>query len=358
MKKIVIGIIAVVLIGVGGTVAALYTHTWNPMWNPFRPDPEVVVKEMATKMNGLDAVHSDVRIDIGARGEENRNIMSALINLSTDSDNTDQDNPKSKGSFEVDLSTEGVTISGSGEMISVGQVSYFKINELPNLGNTSPMMSEMLGMVRGKWIRVSQEDLEVISDQLGQNYQSLPEGKQEEILNKVKNLLEGKDLYNVKEELKDEEINGKMAYNYLLELDQEAMKEFVPELIEVLASDYLQGQEPSEGELEGMREEVSSSLDKFFEKVGNLELEIWVGQKDYYLYKAKFEKTISSEKVAELLNSQQTEEGNFIVLTEIDFSNFNDPVAISEPEDYQSISKLIQTMQMIIMQSMFENYNQ
>jgi len=348
MKKIVLGIVAVVLIGVGGTVAALYTQTWNPMWNPFRPDPEVVIKEMAIKMNSLDAVHSDTRIDLGIQGEKSMNV---LLNLSMDSDSTDESNPKSKGVFELDLSSEGITVSGAGETISVGQTSYFKINEIPSLGESSQMMSGIISSIKGKWIRVGQDDLEVLSEEFGQEYDALSEEEQEEILNKVKNLLEERDLYYVEEELMDEEINGKMTYHYILALDQEAVKEFVPELIEVFAADYL-GEGIKEVEIDEMEEELSTGLDDFFEKVGPLKAEVWVGQKDYYLYQVKVDKEVDLSRLSQSTEVSSPVEGNLLVLLEMNFSDFNKPISIEEPQDYQSITKLIQTLQELMIQSM------
>ena len=72
----------------------LYAKVWDPMWNPFRPEPAKVIDEMAGKMGKLKLVHSDFDINVNV-SEDSQRSFDFSLSFSSDSDATDPQNPKS-----------------------------------------------------------------------------------------------------------------------------------------------------------------------------------------------------------------------------------------------------------------------
>jgi len=97
MKKIFISIAVIIILAGIGVVFALYTKMWNPIWNPFRPKPEVVLSEMVLKMKELKSFHVDGDFSISEYGE----TIDSEISL--DIDRNSKDNPKIKGEVEIPI---------------------------------------------------------------------------------------------------------------------------------------------------------------------------------------------------------------------------------------------------------------
>jgi hypothetical protein len=342
MKKIAIVVVILILVGVGGTVAALYANIWNPSWNPFnaRPNPDVVIAQMAAKMSKLDTVRSEVIINLDVQDGEGNKAMSSLINFSTDADKVDLNNPKSKSDFETSLYSEEISISGRGQAIGLGETLYFKIDSLSL--DENELLSAIIPLIEDQWIKIDQKDLEGFSGQ------TLPEEEQENIINKIKDIVEKKDLYRVVEELPDEEINGKKVYHYLLELDQKAVRELFPEVLEILLEANPEMLPEGQDKL-GMKEDVSEAIDEFFEIMGSISFKVWIGQKDNYLYRVKFNKEVDIKEIAE-------EEGRLSVQAEINFSNFNKPITVIAPQEFITLEDIMQQMMMRMMMGGMDFY--
>ena len=121
MKKILI-IIGILALAGGGAVLALYAQVWNPLWNPFRPSPEVVLTEMILEMGKLKTVHSEMDFSITNKEEEG----SVSVKLVGDTDQRDPENLKSKGVFNMNLLNQESEASAAMEFITIDQIYYLK----------------------------------------------------------------------------------------------------------------------------------------------------------------------------------------------------------------------------------------
>jgi len=364
MKKIIAIIVILVFVGVGGTAAALYTKTWNPAWNPFRPSPSTVLSDMTIKMSNLKAVHNEIVLSIEKKGGDGE--ISMKIEISGDEDQTDIDNPKSRGDLSASVSSGGLTGSAAMEFVTIGQTLYLKLTTLPLpsfLGAEGESLSELLDMVKDQWIKIDEESFAELSKTFGQEYQpSMSQEKQKELNSKVIDLFKDSKFYDVKEELDDEEIEGKMTYHYLLTLDKEGIKKLIPDIMKLVMEDYMADEEMevSKEEIQKVLEDFPELVDKFFEKVGPIDFEVWIGQGDMYLYRTKFEKEINFEDFEESLPGLVEESlpaeqiGKVLVSMDLNLSKFNEPVQVEAPEEFKTIEEVIES----IMMNFFTGFSQ
>lgn len=94
----------------------------------------------------------------------------------------------------------------------------------------------------------------------------------------------------------------------------------------------------SEEELKIAREKSAKELflkevDKFFEKIGEISADLWIGKNDHYLYKIK------GEKMFEI--KEDGKNSKIFLSVDINFSNFNQPVEIEEPKEYKDLLEVL-----------------
>jgi len=337
MKKIIIVPLILILL-IGGIIGSLYVRIWDPVWNPFRPVPQVVLAEMALKMSTLKTVHADIVFSVET--QEEKEDKSIVVITSSDTNKTDSDNPKSKGEIEVKIYSEGIKLSVEAETVAIGRDTYFRLATIPFF----PFIKQEAGFdiegIKNQWIRIGEEDLK---EAFGENYISLEEERRKELIERLTKLLKGKEFYRVKEELPDEEIEGQMAYHYLLILDKEEVKDLIPEMFEIML-DYAPevGEINSEEKIREASEKISGEINNLFEKMGDVTFDVWIGQKDGYLHRAKFEKEINISLFGFYKRVEDKESARVLVSGEFNFSNFNEKVEIDTPKDYKSIKEIIE----------------
>ena len=85
-------------------------------------------------------------------------------------------------------------------------------------------------------------------------------------------------------------------------------------------------------------EEFSKELDKFFEKVGELSGELWIGKRDNLLYRFK------GEKVFYLSKFEESATGTISLKLDVNLSKFNQPVNIEAPGQYKGLDEILSPM--------------
>ncbi len=329
--KIIIGVI---VIGVLGTGTALATRIWDPLWNPFRPDPEKVINEMTKKMEGIKTFHSQMDFGINIKNESAADIA---MKLEADSDRNDPNNLKSTGNMSMSFTMEGMQFSLGLETKIIGKDSYVKFTTIPALPMLTPYL-QMMGIepdqFKNQWIKVDQTAL---SKLLGGAYpeeldkiQEEQQKKQEEMLTKLKNLFENKKFYLIDKELPDEEVNGKGAYHYAVSLDKEEIKKIIPEIMNII---WAETEMPALSQIQ--LDELQKGIDNFFEKAGELSGELWIGKRDNLLYRFK------GEKVFDLSKFEESAKGTISLKLDINLSKFNQLVNIEVPGQYKGLDEIL-----------------
>lgn len=152
--KILVLVLVVAVIGAG---ISLFTHIWDPVWNPFRPSAEVVILKMATKSAEIKTWHSRVDFEVGT---SNKTEFAFSGNIEGDVDIENLENSKSGANFDIAFSAEGMQFNLAGESKTTGRTSYFKLTTIPALPFLEPMLA-MLGIelreFKNQWIKFDKE---------------------------------------------------------------------------------------------------------------------------------------------------------------------------------------------------------
>jgi len=340
--KIIAGI---VVLGVVGAGVCLGTRIWDPLWNPFRPSPEKVIDEMTINMKEVRSLHTDTEINLWSEQEAKTTSEISLI-INNDSNLEDLDNPKTSGSFlmrttsQVETVSQGPEFSVSGKIRSIGDASYFKIDEIPlQLQFLLAFQGINADEVIGNWIKVDKEGLENLMKQKYSTPQGLEiiEQQQEEqkvMIEKIQKILEGKKLYYPKE-LPDEEIGDQKTYHYLLILNKEEIKNIIPDVLEIIfesAGNGLIGDGFQKAFLIGG---ITNSIEEFLNKIGELSAEVWIGKKDLLLYRVRMEKEM------DLSEFEKSAKGIISVSFEINLTEFDQSILIEAPESSIPFEEII-----------------
>ena len=302
---IVVSIISVLLIG----GVSLATKTWDPVWSPFRLSPERVMANTIERLKNVQTFHTDIKVNI-----KNQKQDSLSFTILADNDRRDADKVKSAAAFEVAVSQQKMSISLSGENIAVGRESYIKLNNIPLF------FSAMLGQVQNQWISYPSGDTEETKV------------NQEAIL-QLQGLFKNKELYVVEKEFPDAKIGNVKTYHYLISLNKPGFKNILSEFFKVASESNYQSVPFGKVDFN----EISSSLvDEFFDKVGEIKVEVWIGKKDDYLYRIKTEKTIDLKKITNVSSDE------IVIDADIGFSKFNQDVKIEAPKDFKKFEEIFQ----------------
>ena len=325
--KIVLGIIILAVIG-GAVFGAYY------LWNYFGLSPDKVVEKMIDKMGDIKTFHSNFKAKIETIGNQTSQTQ---ITLDSDSDFTDSKNPKTSSNFDFQANGEKEkgNLALSGEFRSEKNVSYFKLNKIsisPSLEFYLMMLGIKKDSLIGKWLKIDKNELEKLN---GKTEQPKPSSKDVVEMNKeIGDLIKREKVYTIKK-MSDETINGKNAYHYVLILNKEKIKKMIPDFLDIV-------KKYSKNNLDRLNmidaKEVEQSIDKFFEKVNGLSIDIWIGKKDYLLYKAKIDKEINASAIKEGAT------GKIIITLDLLLSNFDKPIKIEMPKnslDLKDIQSLL-----------------
>jgi hypothetical protein len=320
-------------------------------------------------------------------------------------------------SFDLSFPLEGIEIplkgKIAGEQVQLGRVSYFKFTTLPSL----PFLELPLkffgidfSQFKNQWIKYDPEAfkkvyLEAISETVPLSLEEKETMKETEKLQKkieeklrkrigekLRSLIKGKKLYFVKKEFPDEKIKNQKVYHYLVLLNKEELKKIISEFFPEILEEAFKGLMEIEKKTSSLEEQKKASLKKskrkdlieketifpleespemiemglktivglmvtkineFLDKAGDLGAEIWIGKKDFYLYRILIKSEIEIKKLLELLygpefikkelSQKELEKIKDLKLAfkiDIDFSQFNQPVKIEAPKEFKGFEEI------------------
>ena len=101
-KKAAILVIVVLLI-IGGIIGVLAARIWDPLWNPFRPSPELVLAQATGNMFGLKSYHAETTVKLNVTNLDTKETLKTILQISSDTDRFDEKKPKSHSVFTVNI---------------------------------------------------------------------------------------------------------------------------------------------------------------------------------------------------------------------------------------------------------------
>lgn len=326
-----------IILGVAGAGASLASRVWDPVWNPFRPEPESVLAKMAQQTKEIKTLHSKTTFEIDIKNENEFKING---DFEGDNDATNPDKPKTSAKFNLNVAAEGMQFSLAGEAKALDETSYFKFTTIPAMPMLEPFFAIMgidLQKLKNQWIKFDKESFqEAFTDLLPPDVRGKIEEerkkqteRQKELMKKIEELVVNKNFFIVKAELPDEKINGVKNYHYLVALNNEEVKKLIPEILKIGGKSDESPFDPFD-----IEETFKEKFDEFLSKVGEIKADVWIGKKDLYLYKLRLEKEIDASQF------DAKEKGMVKIKFLTEMSNFNKPVEISEPPEFKTFKEI------------------
>ncbi len=310
-----IKIIILTLLVIAGIIAIALT------WNFSKPEPKEIIEEMQTKMAELNTIHSKTVMNISAE-VEGKEILTIAIAHDQDIDNTDTENTKAAGSFDVNIELEmegmeDVSLSLKTENIIIKNTSYIKLAAIPSEPATE-LFFRMLGIsfsgFLDQWIEFDQDGIDTMikkdwPPQMDIDSE-LTKWQQPKTVNQFQEFLVSGDLSSMKQVLAEEKINNEPTYHYALSLEEKEEKEFTS-----IMNKYLN--------------EIFPFLKDEIDQTTGADIDLWIGKKDKLLYKVELNKEI------------EIDEGERITLNMVlEFSDFDQPLNIIQPEQFKTLDEL------------------
>ena len=322
--------------------------------NPFqKPSSGGVVEQAITKL--LDAKTFKVNGGLTAEIETSAEGLPAegaggilpgisslktFLNVSSMIDQTKKDVPKTSSRVTIGVDAEGMQITGIVDLLTIDSNVYVKLVSIP------PMLLSFVGGaddIKNQWIAI---DVEALMEQYSQA--GVEEGVQldeEQVQEQLKNLtkemkafLEDKTLFDVQQELGQEEISGITTEHYFVSANKQAIKEFVPEYIEMMKK-YVPKEQQAEYEknVQEMMKDFSANFDESWAALGGVSFDVWVEKRGGRLVRLLWQKDIYSSAVENMPEGIE----NIAIKGDFIFSDFNEKMEIEAPSDSKSFEEVL-----------------
>jgi hypothetical protein len=302
-KILIVLVILIVIGGAGYLVAAQYL---NFLWNPFRPSPETVISRMTTNMKDVKYYHSALQVEADATDSSSKTAQGKiLITADTDQNLIDAKNPQANSNFTIKLSvpelTSPIVSLGASTISTADGVSYLKINDvtLPN-GVSYPGLD--ISQINGRWFKIDQDSYKAISQvengQSGTN--NITQADTSDLTKKIQDLIATENVISVSKQLDDQVIDGQDTYHYAAIISKDKIKDLITKIMALESQEAakLQPQgSKSDGSVALVQSMVQSLVGSMVDSVGDINMEIWIGKKDYLLYEVKMDKAIDLSKI-------------------------------------------------------------
>jgi hypothetical protein len=276
-----------------------------------KENPEQVIqkfKEQATKINS-----ADLTAEVAINGSDVQDTMDFTANVGIKFDRRDEENKKAdlKGTIGGLMKTADKSVDGDidFDLLTDNDNYFLRVDKLDTNYEGFAAIQPQIKNYMNKWLKIS-------SDFIPQNLRQLQQ-KDEASLAKEKQLKElfiNTPIFNVTKEYGVESVNGNKVYHYGVQLNKDGVKEYVKKAA------VIDGRELTDAEVEDAAKIVSY--------VSSAEL--WIGVKDYYLYKATVSMTGETGDNKPAMNLTISMQG----------ADYNKSIDIKTPEDSQEFNPL------------------
>jgi len=355
--RIFISILFLGLIVVLGLTGILVTRTWDPLWNPFRPAPEKVIKKMILEMEKVKTWHDKFEILFTFLNQE---MFEARFSGQGKRDINQPEKPKQESVFDLYFSFIEKRSLIDWEFTLTGETKT--INEIDYLKLTSFSTMPFLDQIKNQWIKIDKETMLNLEKELmkikGENWvpelekifkEEIEEEKlfKKELEEKIKKILKERNFYLVKKEFSDKKINGIETYHYLIILNNEEILKIISEFSKIIKEIILK-QYKTVPPIFNEEEIINQMIRNFLVKIGEIELEIWIDKKNYLLYRIKGKKSFELSKIGK--------EGKISISLNFESSKFNQPIKIEPPSQYRDLNEVLLPLLIPFLSNENKNY--
>ncbi len=315
-------------------------------WHGTIEKPESVLKRMEKKMEKLKTIVIDNNYKIAINFSDNFMLGNFPIQLNFDLLNKiDQKNKRNQSNMELSYNVLGMEVKTIVETRSLDKKFYFNLKSIPPLLS---LITEYTGDIKDKWVKIDEQSIDKLNE-LNKNF--LEEEKLPYDLEAWKNFLDHVDdnnffykasFYEVLKKEKDEKVLGKMAHHYKVKINKKELADFLTA---------------------NLKEEKKAPVYNFFNNIGEIEADIWVGRLNDLLYKVSLKGDINLKDLDKILENDSNQEeqnenyglknintNNYLSQAtgsyeaEIIFDNFNKSLKVEEPTQAIAIEDFYQNL--------------
>lgn len=284
-------------------------------------------------------------------------------------DQSDINNPKADCNLKmnVDVLTEGGSqeLSVDFDAMSFGQKkAYYRLNDY-DLGAIEMKIGLEFSKYKGKWYLLDIDEMESME---GMEDLSFSSGMYD--LTKIKDIYSKYNILKFEEDLGDSCLGGYDAsfsaiefdgtgcidtYHYQAKLDSKAIISLYLEILKEMEK------EDESKSLDEVISEIEEGVEKYNyvinEVVNNINIEVWIGKSDNFIYRTKLSGKFDEEFV-KMIEDEMIKKGDIMeedridglekkdILIDLDIdvsmSDFNEPVEINEPESAENLMKVFE----------------
>jgi hypothetical protein len=282
--------------------------------------PEEEVVKAWQNMAKVDSLKMDMDILFSFTEPETEEDLGFSFNLSSDIDKV---NEKAKMTFSGDFLVQGMSMSGSGDLVFAEDNLYGKVNTLP----TALLYEFGIGDVATEFMGKNILLIEKVSEKIEETTTTeLSEERTIEIMGEVSTKAFQEKVV-VLTEKGEEKVNGKNATKYGVKVDYKKLPDFLLGLTEDykdLFSDEEERLLVVEG-IEDLKEEFNNLTEEELAELEQLEMNLYSDGKHI----VRFETLLDLEEDATTME---------VVLT---FGNFNEEFEINAPEEYVELEEIV-----------------
>lgn len=293
-KKILIRII------LGIVILGLIILIISQIGKIFRPSARKVLGEAGKEFDKLNTFSFNFSFEREMKFNQALEPSKASIILDGEIDKMTPPQTKFQGKTFLGSISGGNKFQLAWEEIIIGEDSWFKLTDLP-YPRFPEIFSLDLEKMRNQWIKLGKDNFEDLFGKFS------PQAK----IEVIKKLISNDKIFQLKKELPDEVIEGSQTFHYLFILEEDELKNLLPELSELLPVEL-----------------------KELEKIKNVKAEVWIGKKDKLIYKAKIEGEVDLKEI------DPNSEGKIGIKTNISLSKFNLPMKIEAPSEFKSLEEI------------------
>ena len=346
LKILIVLVIIVVLGGAGYLVAGQYLKLpySNFLWNfSAAPNPQTVISNMLADMKNVKSSHTIMQIKVTATDNSSKKSLGGLtLDTNSEGDTTDINSPKADGNFIINFIPAGSAapiVSSSVSIAVIGDVSYFKINNITIPAGYSYYPGLDISKIKGNWFKIDQDSIKALFPaEAGQAaIVNIPQMYNSELTKQIQDLLLAPNILSVDKQLNDQVISGQDTYHYSVTISKAKLKDLMTKLIAM-------GMQAQSGSISMLLNTVQAFANIFADAIGDINMEMWIGKNDYMLYQIKLGKIIDSSKILEASGAGALIGANNMQI-EVKFnltnSNFNKPITVQAPANAQKIETIV-----------------
>ena len=374
IKLLLILIIVVVLGGIGYFTAGQYLNLpySNFLFSLFKQeDPQTVINNMLANMKDLKVSHTIMQLEIDATNLDTKTSQGKLIlTTNSEADQTDAKNIKSDGNFIFNFTTPAVASTGQPTAVSatvsfasIGSTYYVKLDDILSPGNTTGLTDlvpndvfSQISNIKGKWLQIDQDSLKTLSEaSAGQattaidiSQLSQAQANASNLSKQVRDLVASENIFSDAKQLNNETINGQDTYHYSITISKDKLADLFNKLmtLEMQQASQSEGNNATGASNSALVQNMAQAVVKtFVDSVGDINMEIWVGKKDYMLYQVKMDKLVDLGKLLQSYAGSAISISGANTQIEAKFSmtnsNFNKPITVQAPAGAQKIEDVL-----------------